>query len=563
MPELFADVEPPQSAPGAIRIVACGGLGEVGRNMMAIKYEDEVLIVDCGVLFPSEDQPGVDLILPDFSILRKLDAAPRYVILTHGHEDHIGAVSYLLRQYPDVTLVGSRLTLALADAKARQSGLHPETIEVAEGDTRDLGAFRATFLAVAHSVPDGLAVSIRVGGLHLLHTGDFKLDNRTLDGRQTDLAGFAHEAASGLDLLMSDSTNADVRSTLPGERDITDNINNVFLNTSGRVIFACFASNVHRVQQAINATVRSGRQFALIGRSMIRNMGIARDLGFLKIPASAQVDLDAALNSSREDVALICTGSQGEPLAALSRMARDEHPIRLHAGDLVVFSARLIPGNEEDVFRVVNALSRKGVEVLHPENTLIHASGHAPAVDLAHVLGVTKPRHLLPIHGEWRHLRAHARIAHETNMSDDQVILIENGDVLDLVGEQAVVVGKYPFSNIYVDGSTIGLVDESTLRERRRLAESGVVSVALIVDAASGQQVLEPVVSLRGVPVDSFDSVETGKVADIAAKRWLETAAGDFQQLDRMVRRALEKWVYEAYSIRPVVLVSIAKAAEA
>jgi ribonuclease J len=527
--------------------------------MMAIKYENEVLIVDCGVLFPSEDQPGVDLILPDFSILRKLDAVPRYLVLTHGHEDHIGAIPYLLRQYPDITLVGSRLTLALADAKARQGGMHPDTMEVREGDTRDLGAFRATFLAVAHSVPDGLAVSIRAGGLHLLHTGDFKLDNRTLDGRQTDLAGFAHEAASGIDLLMSDSTNADVRGTLPGERDITDNINNVFLNTSGRVIFACFASNVHRVQQAINATVRSGRQFAFIGRSMIRNMGIARDLGFLKIPPGSQVDLDAALNSSREDVALICTGSQGEPLAALARMARDDHPIKLHSGDLVVLSARLIPGNEEDVFRVVNALSRKGVEVLHPENAVIHASGHAPAVDLAHVLGVTKPRHLLPVHGEWRHLRAHARLAYEAEMSADQVILLENGDVLDLVDGQAVVVGKYPYSNIYVDGSTIGLVDESTLRERRRLAESGVVSVALIVDAASGQLLGEPVVSLRGVPVDPFDSVETGKVADVAAKRWLESAGDDFQQLERMVRRALEKWVYDAYSIRPVVLVSVVK----
>jgi ribonuclease J len=560
MPELLADVEPPQPSPGAIRIVACGGLGEIGRNMMAIKYESEVLIVDCGVLFPSEDQPGVDLILPDFSILRKLDAAPRYLVLTHGHEDHIGAISYLLRQYPDVTLVGSRLTLALAGAKARQSGLHPETIEVTEGDTRELGAFRATFLAVAHSVPDGLAVSIRVGGLHLLHTGDFKLDSRTLDGRQTDLAGFAREAASGIDFLMSDSTNADVRGTLPGERDITDNINNVFLNTSGRVIFACFASNVHRVQQAINATVRSGRQFAFIGRSMIRNMGIARDLGFLTIPAGAQVDLDAALNSSREDVALICTGSQGEPLAALSRMARDDHPIKLHAGDLVVLSARLIPGNEEDVFRVVNSLSRKGVDVLHPENSVIHASGHAPAVDLAHILSLTKPRYLLPIHGEWRHLRAHARIARDAEMSDDQVILLDNGDALDVVDGQPLVVGKYPYSNIYVDGGTIGLVDEATLRERRRLADSGVVSVALIVDATSGQLVVEPVFSLRGVPVDPFDSAETGKVADIAAKRWLESAAGDFQQLERMVRRAIEKWVYDAYSIRPVVLVSVVKA---
>ena len=559
MPDLFTDVDPPQAAPGTIRIVACGGLGEIGRNMLAIKCENEVLIVDCGVLFPSEDQPGVDLILPDFSILPKLAAAPRYLVLTHGHEDHIGAISYLLRQYPDVTLVGSRLTLALAAAKARQSGLHPEAIEVTDGETRDLGAFRATFLAVAHSVPDGLAVSIRVGGLHLLHTGDFKLDNRTLDGRQTDLAGFAREAASGVDLLMSDSTNADVRGTLPGERDITDNINNVFRNTSGRVIFACFASNVHRVQQAISATVRSGRQFAFIGRSMIRNMGIARDLGFLSIPAGAQVDLDAALNSSREDVALICTGSQGEPLAAVSRMARDEHPITLHAGDLVVLSARLIPGNEEDVFRVVNALNKKGVEVLHPENAVIHASGHAPAVDLAHVLRVTKPRCLLPIHGEWRHLRAHARIAREAEMSDDQVVLLENGDALDLVDGQALVVGKYSCSNIYVDGSTIGLVDESTLRERRRLGESGVVSVALLVDPASGQLLAEPVVSLRGVPVDPFDSVETGKVADTAAERWLESAADDFQQLERMVRRALEKWVYDAYSIRPVVLVSVVR----
>jgi ribonuclease J len=560
MPVVFLDADPPAQAAGAVRIVACGGLGEIGRNMTVLKHADDSLVVDCGVLFPSQEAPGVDLVLPDFSILSKVGARPRYVVLTHGHEDHIGAIPYLMREYPEVVLVGSRLTLALATARAEQHGLRPGTIQVKEGDTLELGAFTVTFLAVAHSVPDGLGLSIRVGGLHILHTGDFKLDTRTLDGRNTDLAGFARESASGVDLLMSDSTNADVNGVLPGERDITDELNNVFAKASGRVIFACFASNVHRVQQAIDAAQRTSRQFAFIGRSMIRNMTIAHNLGFLRIPADAQVDFNTAINSSREDVALICTGSQGEPLSALSRMARDEHRIKLHAGDLVLLSARLIPGNEQDIFRVVNALSRKGVEVLHRENAPIHASGHAPSIELAHLLGITRPRFLLPVHGEWRHLRAHARIAYDVGMSDDQVVLAGNGDVLDLSDGQALVSGRYPHHNIYVDGGTVGLVDESTLKERRRLAESGVVTVSLMVDTFSGDLLATPAVALRGVPVHPFDSDQTSQIAGGAVKQWLATGPEDIDTLERTVRRALEKWIQDAYSIRPVVLVSVIKA---
>jgi ribonuclease J len=550
-------------AAGALRIVPCGGLGEIGRNMMVLRYADQALIIDCGVLFPSQEAPGVDLVLPDFSILERVGGSAKYLVLTHGHEDHIGAIPYLMRQYPELVLVGSRLTLALATARARQHGVRPETIEVSEGATLELGAFTLSFLAVAHSVPDGLALSIRVGDLHLIHTGDFKLDNRTLDGRNTDLAGLARESSPGVDLLLSDSTNADVDGVLPGERDITEELNSRFANASGRVIFACFASNVHRVQQAINAAVKSHRQFAFIGRSMIRNMGIAHDLGFLQIPPNAQVDFNTARNSSREDIALICTGSQGEPLSALSRMARDEHQIKLHEGDLVMLSARLIPGNEEDIFRVVNALSRKGVNVLHRENAPIHASGHAPAIELAHVLGITRPKRLLPIHGEWRHFRAHARIAYDLGMSDEQVLLLGNGDVLDLVAGHAFVVGTYPYNEVYVDGSTVGLVDDSTLKERRRLAESGVVNVALIIDTFSNELVVAPVVTIRGVPVHPFDQEEAGKIARGAVEKWHASDPGRPDVLERTARRTLEKWVYEKYGIRPVILVSVVKSPSA
>ena len=562
MSETTLDVNLPAMPPGSVRVVACGGLGEIGRNMMVLKYGDEALIIDCGVLFPSQDAPGVDLVLPDFSLLDKIGARPKYLVLTHGHEDHIGAIPYLMRTFPELTLVGSRLTLALAVAKTKQHGLNPDTIQVTEGDRIDLGAFSVGFLAVAHSVPDGMAVSIRVGGaggLHLIHTGDFKMDSRTLDGRNTDLAGFAREASTGVDLLMSDSTNADVNALLPGERDITDELNSIFHKAKGRVIFACFASNVHRVQQAIDASVRTDRQFAFIGRSMIRNMAIAHDLGYLRIPAESQVDFNTAINSNREDVALICTGSQGEPFSALSRMARDEHPIKLHAGDLVILSARLIPGNEEDVFRVVNEFSRKGVEVVTGENATIHASGHASSIELSHLLGLTRPRRLLPVHGEWRHLRAHARIAYDVEMSDDQVILMGNGEVLDLTADKAVVAGSLPFSNIYVDGGTVGLVDESTLRERRRLAESGVVSVALILDDESDDLLVPPVVTVRGVPVHPFDSERTSEVANRAVAQWVESEAEDLPALERTARRALERWISEAYAVRPVVLVSVVR----
>ena len=403
--------QPGKLARNGLRIVPLGGLGEIGRNMTVFEHGGRLLIVDCGVLFPDPDQPGVDLILPDFGYLDgRLDQVEA-LVLTHAHEDHIGAIPYLLRERPDIPLVGSRLTLALVQSKLAEHRLDPVTIEVAEGGRGSFGPFDCEFLAVNHSIPDALAVAIRTPAGLVLHTGDFKMDQLPLDGRLTDLAGFARLGSEGVDLLMADSTNAEVPGVVTSERDIAPVLDEIFANTRQRIIVACFASHVHRVQQVLNAAVKHRRKVAFVGRSMVRNMGVARDLGYLRVPGGLLVDLREAEEMPPGDVVLISTGSQGEPMSALSRMAGRDHPIRIAAGDTVILASSLIPGNETAVYRVINGLTRLGARVVHKGSALVHVSGHAPAGELLYVLNLVRPRNFMPVHGEWRHLRAHAGLA--------------------------------------------------------------------------------------------------------------------------------------------------------
>ncbi len=548
---------PPSLPKRGLRIVGLGGLGEIGRNMTVFEYAGRLLVVDCGVLFPEPDQPGVDLILPDFSYLDgRLDLIEA-VVLTHAHEDHIGAVPYLLRERPDLTLVGSRLTLALVKSKLAEHRLTPDTAEVGEGTRQSFGPFGLEFFAVNHSIPDALAVTIRTPAGVVLHTGDFKMDQLPLDGRLTDLGGFARLGADGVDLLMSDSTNAEVPGIVTSEREIAPVLAEIFTSAQQRIIVACFASHVHRVQQVMETAAAHGRKVALVGRSMVRNMGVARDLGYLRIPSvpgGLMVDAKEAEELPPEKIVLISTGSQGEPMSALSRMAGRDHPIRIAEGDTVILASSLIPGNETAVFRVINELTRWGARVAHRENSLVHVSGHAPAGELLYVLNLVRPRNFMPVHGEWRHLRAHARLAALTGVPDANIVLAEDGVVVDLVDGQASITGAVPCGYVYVDGLSVGEVTETSLKDRRILGEEGFVSIVIVVDSTTGKLSAGPEIHARGSGIDDAAFSEVLPRIDDALARAAAEGINDAHQLGQLVRRTVGRWVNENYRRRPMII---------
>jgi ribonuclease J len=545
---------PPELPEGGLRIVALGGLGEVGRNMTVFEHAGRLLVVDCGVLFPEDFQPGVDLILPDFDYIRdRLDLVDG-IVLTHAHEDHIGAVPYLLREKADIPVIGSRLTLAMVEAKLQEHRIKPYTLEVKEGDREQIGPFGCEFIAVNHSIPDALAVAIRTAAGLVLHTGDFKMDQLPLDGRLTDLRAFARLGDEGVDLLLADSTNAEVPGFTTPERDITPVLDRVFAQARKRVIVASFASHVHRVQQVLDTAQRHGRKVAFVGRSMVRNMGVARDLGYLTVPGGLMVDAKALDDLPEDKVVLVCTGSQGEPMSALSRIANRDHAIRVGEGDTVILASSLIPGNENSVFRVVNGLSRWGATVVHKSNALVHVSGHASAGELLYVYNIVRPSNVMPVHGEWRHLRANADLAVQTGVPRDRTVLAEDGVVVDLVDGRARIVGKVPCGYVYVDGSSVGDVTESSLKDRRILRDEGFISVVVVVDSVTGKVQGGPEIHARGFAED--DSV----FADVRGKieQALEKAAsegiGDSRQLEQLVRRTVGKWVSDTYRRRPMII---------
>jgi ribonuclease J len=546
---------PPPLPEDGLRVVALGGIGEIGRNMTVFEHRGRLLIVDCGVLFPETEQPGVDLILPDFSYLRDrwddLDA----VVLTHGHEDHIGAVPYLLREKPDVPLIGSRLTLALVEGKLREHRIQPLTLEVKEGVTERFGSFECEFFAVNHSIPDALGVAIRTSAGVVLHTGDFKMDQLPLDGRITDLGGWARLGRDGVDLLMSDSTNAEVPGFVTPEREIGPVIDEVFRGARRRIIVACFASHVHRVQQVLNAAAAHHRRVAFIGRSMVRNMGIARDLGYLTIPPGLIADLKEIDELPPEQVVLVSTGSQGEPMSALSRMAnRDHQQIRIEPGDTVVLASSLVPGNESAVFRVINGLNRLGANVVHKETALVHVSGHAPAGELLYVLNMTRPSNMMPIHGEWRHLRAHAELAVASGVPRENVVLADDGVVVDLIDGRARIVGAIPAGYVYVDGRGVGDVGEQSLKDRLILGDEGFVTVVVVVDSVTGKVATPPEIFARGFSEDpaAFDAVLP--LIDQALAAAGGDGVGERHELQQRVRRVVGKWVSDTYRRRPMII---------
>jgi ribonuclease J len=545
---------PPPLPAGGLRIIALGGLGEIGRNMTVFEHDGRLLVVDCGVLFPDPEQPGVDLVLPDFGPIRDRLDDIEALILTHAHEDHIGAVPYLLRERPDIPLVGSRFTMALLVAKLAEHRLTPPTIVVREGHTREFGPFSTEFLAVNHSIPDALAVAIRTDAGLVLHTGDFKMDQLPLDGRLTDLGGFARLGAEGVDLLMSDSTNADVPGFITAEREIAPVLDRVFRDAEKRIIVASVSSHVHRVQQILDAADTHGRSVCFVGRSMIRNMGVARELGLLRVAPNQIVDLRDVESLPDRNICLISTGSQGEQLSALYRMANGDHSIRIAEGDTIVLASSLIPGNETAVFRVINGLTRLGATVVHKGVAKVHTSGHAPAGELLYVLNATRPSNMMPLHGEWRHLKAHAVLAEATGVPPERVVLADDGVVVDLVDGQAAISGVVPCGYVYVDGQAVGDVGEPSLKDRRILGEEGFITITVVVDVAAGKVIGGPEIFARGFS-DSrsgFDDVR-GKLADALfdAMRGGMTEVNGLQQI---VRRTVGRWVSDTYRRRPMIV---------
>lgn len=544
---------PPKLANGGLRIVALGGLAEIGRNMTVFESKGKLLIVDCGVLFPEDTQPGIDLILPDFSYIRERLNDVVGLFLTHGHEDHIGAVPYLLRERGDIAIYGSALTLALITAKLKEHRITPLTREVREGGHEDVGPFELEFVAVNHSIPDALAVVINTDAGRILHTGDFKMDQLPLDGRITDLRTFARLGEEGVDIFMVDSTNADVPGFTPSEREIMPALNRVIASTKRRVIVASFSSHVHRVQQVIDIAATHGRKVVFIGRSMVRNMKIAQDMGYLTVPDGVLIDVKE-LDSFDDNVVLICTGSQGEPMAALARMANGDHQIRVGDGDTVILASSLIPGNENSVFRIINELTRFGAKVVHKANAMVHVSGHAAAGELLYCYNIVKPKYVMPVHGEWRHLKANAELAIQAGMPRSNALIIENGVVVDLVDHEASVVGAVPCGFVYVDGQSIGDITETSLKDRRILGEEGFISVIVVIDSQSGKIVAGPDIHARGFNEDMalFDDVKL-KIEKALAAAVVDGINGT-HQLSQIVRKTVGGWVGGEHRRKPMII---------
>ncbi|WP_324653232.1 ribonuclease J [Georgenia sp. H159] len=561
MSHTHPDLTPPGPLPaGALRIVALGGLGEVGRNMAVLECEGRLLVIDCGVLFPEDDQPGVDLILPDFDYIADRIRDVEAIVLTHGHEDHIGAVPYLLRLREDIPLVGSQLTLAFIEAKLKEHRIKPVTLAVTEGQVERFGPFESEFIAVNHSIPDALALMVRTGAGTVLHTGDFKMDQLPLDGRITDLRAFARMGEEGVDLFMTDSTNAEVPGFTVAEAEIGPVLDSVFAEADHKIVVASFASHVHRVQQVLDAAYAHDRKVAFVGRSMVRNMRIASELGYLHVPEDTVIDIKAVDDLPDDRLVLMATGSQGEPMAALSRIANRDHRVAVGPGDTVIFASSLIPGNENSVYRVINGLTRLGAKVVHQGNARVHVSGHASAGELLYCYNIVKPRNVMPVHGEVRHLVANGALAVKTGVPAERVVLAEDGVVVDLVDGRARIVGAVPSRYVYVDGSSVGEITEAELKDRRILGEEGFISIFAAVDSATGAVVAGPHIQARGMAEDEsvFDAI-LPKVAEE-----LTTAAQggstDIHQLQQVMRRVVGRWASSRLRRRPMIIPVVVEA---
>lgn len=552
---------PKKLAKDTVRIVPLGGIGNIGRNMTTFECNGRILVVDCGVLFPEESQPGVDLILPDFSYLAdRLDDIDG-IILTHGHEDHIGAVPYLLKLRNDIPLIGSEFTIALVESKLAEHRIKPYSLVVQEGDVEQIGNFECEFIAVNHSIPDALAVFMRSAGGNILITGDFKMDQLPLDGRITDLRAFARAGEAGVDLFMVDSTNAEVPGFVHSEMEIGPVLENIFAQATGQIVVASFASHVHRVQQVLDAAHLYRRKVCFVGRSMVKNMGIAAELGLLNVPDDTLVDLREIADLPDEKRVFMSTGSQGEPMAVLSRIASGTHQrIGVGPGDTVIFASSLIPGNENSVFRLINGLTKLGAKVVHQGNAKIHVSGHSAQGELLYAYNIVEPLNVMPIHGEPRHLVANGSLAVKTGVPAENVILCEDGSVVDLCAGVAKIVGEIPCGYVFVDGSSVGEIGVAELTDRRTLGQEGFIAIFAVVDSQKHEILAGPHVQARGMAENEAIFEEILPSVRDALQLALEKGTADTYQMQQAMRRVIGRWAAKSLHRAPMIIPTVIEA---
>jgi ribonuclease J len=542
-----------------VALIPLGGLGEIGKNMWVIEYKQEILVIDAGVMFPDEDMLGIDLVIPDITYLLENREKVVGILLTHGHEDHIGALPYVLRQL-NVPVYGSRLTLGLAKAKLKEHGLdrHTQLIPVNAGDTLKLGSFKVDFINVNHSIAGVLALAVHTPVGTIVHTADFKIDHTPVDGEPLDFRKFAELGHHGVLALLSDSTNVEREGYTVSEKVLAEKFEKIFRQAEGRLIIATFASNIHRVQQVVNAAIIHHRKVAFVGRSMVNVVSIAQELGYLQIPDGLEVELDQIDRLPPNEVAVVTTGSQGEPLAALSRMAMAEHRrITIRQGDTVIISASAIPGNEKLIGRTINQLFKQGARVIYETLTDIHVSGHARQEELKMMLNLVKPKYFVPIHGEYRHLVQHARLAQEMGVPNGNVLIPEIGDVMEFTPRSGRMAGRVPSGRIFVDGLGVGDVGSVVLRDRKQLSQDGILITVVTSDRENGQIIGGPDVISRGF-VYVRESEALMEEVRVKVKEALEKCQAqgnsDWSFMKSQIRETLSRFLYERTKRRPMIL---------
>ena len=541
-----------------LRITPLGGLGEVGKNLMVYESDGELLVVDAGLAFPRDEHLGVDLVLPDFSYLRDRADRIRAVLLTHAHEDHVGALPYLLREVNVPEVWGTRLTLGLLQPKLDEHGLAQAT-ELREarpdGSAVEIGSFRAEFIRMAHSVPDTIAIALEAGGLRILHTGDYKLDHTPVDGLRTDVGRLAEIGNRGVDLLLGDSTNAERPGFTGSERLVGEAFRQIIPARQGRVLVASFASNVHRMQQAVDVAVETGRKVCIIGRSMRKNLNIARNLGYLEAPEDTFIRPPELEELAPHEAMVLCTGSQGEPMSALTRIAYNDHPaVSIDRGDTVILSAKPVPGNELRVHDTINRLAKGGAEVLHQEIAPVHVSGHGNAEEIRTVIGLVRPKAVMPVHGEFRMLAAHAQLARDGGVPAGSIVLAENGSVVELDESGPRVVDRVETGVTFVDGLGVGDVRDVALRDRRHMSEDGVLIVVATVMSNGAQPTGTPELIVRGFG-DSEPLLD--ELRDESARvleECLEQDITEIKLLQEHLHDELAQLVYDRTGRRPMIL---------